>query len=371
MTLILINEANIVSANYMADTLKAAGYETRACDSQIEALAIYQERRPELVFTNYYLAHGSGISFLKALKKLDPSSMVVFVTGIGSEQIARDALIAGAYDYVVKNVDFYRNLPLLASDYLKLYEEKKLREQSDEARVRLDGQVELAGWLDHNFKNILSATMGSLALIDFSNEDQSLDKKREYLKDSLDSVRTAVRLLDRLSEMGSGGSNEDAGRVLVSQVVDAVWENVKEQVEKAPPEESRALVDLLTKVVFLNEARALDPQPLVYDDLFSILNALIMNALEALVQCEDTPTITVRAKRQGLYLVCEVKDNGRGMDARTQRHAFEPLFSTKGQVGVGVSLAIVQALVLKHKGEVSAQSTPRKGSSFRFTYYIG
>jgi signal transduction histidine kinase len=371
LTLILINEGNIVSANYMADTLKAAGYETRATDNQTEALAIYQERRPDLVFTNYYLAAGSGINFLKALKKFDPSSLVILVTGVGSERLARDAILAGAFDYVIKSISFYKDLPGMVAEYLRLYQEKLEERQGEEVRVRLEGQVELAGWLDHNFKNILSATMGSLALIDFSNEDQPVEKKKEYLKDSLDSIRTAVGLLDRLSQMGGGGSEEDAGRVLVSQIVDTVWESIKDNVKKSPPDEARLLLELLPRVNFVNHARNLDPQRVVYDDLFTIFHALLMNALEALIQCDETPTVTVVARRQGAYLAAEVTDNGRGMDLRTQLHAFEPLFSTKGQVGVGVSLAIVQSLVLKHKGEVRAVSAPRKGTTVKFTYFLG
>jgi signal transduction histidine kinase len=371
LTLILINESSLIAADYTAGALKAAGYDTRTADSQTEALAIYQESRPDLVFTNHFLAAGSGISFIKALKKLDPSSLVVLTTGLGSEQTARDAVLAGAFDYVVKNGSFYRDLPRMAGEYLRLHQEKALQRSSEESRVRLAGQVELAGWLDHNFKNILSAVMGSLALIDFSNSGQSVEKRREFLQDGLDSVKAAVKLLDRLSLMGSGGSGEDAGRVLVSQVVDEVWERIKDEVRKAPPDESKALLDLMPNVLFVNQARSLDPQRVVYDDLFSIYHSLIMNAFEALLQSSGSPSITVTAMREGAFLISEVKDNGRGMDGRTLRHAFEPLFSTKGQVGVGVSLAIVQSLVMKHKGEVSAESAPRKGSTFRFSYFVG
>jgi signal transduction histidine kinase len=371
LTLILINESNMAAADCMADTLKGAGYEARATDNQTEALAIYQERRPDLVFTNQYLSAGNGINFLKAVKKLDPGSLVVFVTGLGSETLAREAMLAGAFDYVVKNMGFYNDLPKLAEDYLRRHQDGLLARRNEEAKVRLAGQVELAGWLDHNFKNILSATMGSLALIDFSDDGQSLGKKKEFLKDGLDSIRTAVGLLDRLSQMDAAGKEADAARVLVSQAADAAWESIKETVAKSPPEESRTLAELIPKVNFVNDSRGLEPQNVVYDDLFTIYHALEMNALEALIQCAGTPTITVTAWRDGQYLVSEVKDNGRGMDQRTLRHAFEPLFSTKGEVGVGVSLAIVRSLVLKHKGEVDATTSPRKGSTFRFTYFVG
>jgi signal transduction histidine kinase len=78
----------------------------------------------------------------------------------------------------------------------------------------------------------------------------------------------------------------------------------------------------------------------------------------------------VTASRRDEYLTFSVKDNGRGMDARVKRHAFEPLFSTKGQVGVGLSLSMVMALVMRHLGEVELVTEPGHGCQVTFTYKL-
>ncbi|MDR1166624.1 MAG: response regulator [Deltaproteobacteria bacterium] len=371
MTLVLIIEGNLVTANYMAKTLSAAGFETRAADSQTEGLAIYQERKADLVLTNYYLGQGNGLGLIRAMAKMDPGFLAVMTTGVGNERIAREAIVSGAFDYIVKNGNFYRDLPGLVMDCLERHKKETLQRQEESQRVRLEAQVELASWLDHNFKNILAATAGSLALIDFQSETQTQAKREEYLADGMEGVKSAIRLLDRLSVMSLGGSAEDARHILIAQVVDAAYLSVREEAQKAAPEDRPALERVLAKVTFLNNARALPPQRAVYDDLLTILESLIKNSLEALAQSKGDPMISVSAQKNGAYLDFEVRDNGRGMDEKAQRYAFEPLFSTKGKVGVGVSLAIVRSLVFKHFGEIGCESTLGEGAVFKFSYYVG
>ena len=48
----------------------------------------------------------------------------------------------------------------------------------------------------------------------------------------------------------------------------------------------------------------------------------------------ENPRILVLGEQVGPYLELTVRDNGRGMDDYTLRHAAEALFSTKGEVGV-------------------------------------
>ncbi|MDR1111710.1 MAG: hybrid sensor histidine kinase/response regulator [Deltaproteobacteria bacterium] len=369
MALILIVERNKVTGDYVAATLEKAGHETLVTSVQTEALAMFQERRPDLVMINYFLTGGDGISLLEALLRLSPGAMVVMTTGLGNEALSRRAMTMGAFDYVVKGRTFFSDLPFLVDDLMSRFSARKAKEASEQLRTRLEAQAELAGWLDHNFKNILSAVAGSLGLIDFGNPGQSQEKRGEYLDDGLGSLAEAMRLLENLGRMTGGGSQEAEKSVLVSSVVDEAWQSVRDRLRNGPAGEFSVSPGILDGLSFINEARSLEPQKVVRQDLLSILEALLKNALEAVAQSPD-PRIIVTAGRRGEYLDFSVRDNGRGMDERVRRHAFEPLFSTKGQVGVGLSLTTVMALVTRHLGQVDVVTGPGQGCQVKFTYKL-
>jgi signal transduction histidine kinase len=370
VSFVIVAEANLALANFAASTLIQAGFESRGVDSQAEALAISMERRTDLVLTDFYLASGDGLGLISALKNKSPETVVILTTGLGNEELARTALISGAFDYIVKGQNYYLELPALAGAFIERYHRLRTSADSDVQRYRLQAQVELSGWLDHNFKNILSAVMGSLALIDFNNPDQTAEKRQEYLADSLDSLKSAVGLLDSLTAMTNVVSEDyepERQSIVVGAVVDEAWEKVKEMVSKSGQTSLKKALGLIN---FLNNTRWLPPQQGVYRDLLTILEALLTNAAEAMVQTQD-PRLLVTVEKLGNFLKFVVRDNGRGMDEKVQRHAFEPLFSTKGQVGVGLSLTMVRALVDRHSGEIHLESALGQGTAVDFTYHVG
>jgi signal transduction histidine kinase len=369
VALILIVERNKVTGEYVAATLKKAGHETLVTSFQTEALAMFQERKPDLVIVNYFLADSDGLKLISALTRQSPEAMVVMTTGLGNEALVREAMSLGAFDYIVKGKTYFTDLPQLVEDLFLRFTAKNLKRVSEQQASRLEAQTELAGWLDHNFKNILSAVAGSLSLINFDNPEQSQEKRQEYLQDGLSSLNTAVKLLDNLSRLSDGGSSEDERSLLVSSVVDEAWQWVKDRLLNGPKEEFSVSKDILTQVTFINETRNLEPQKVVREDLLTIFEALIKNALEALAQSPE-PRLIVSAHRDKEYLSFTVRDNGRGMDDRVKRHAFEPLFSTKGQVGVGISLTTVMALVTRHLGQIKVESQPGQGTLINFTYKL-
>ncbi|MDR0881658.1 MAG: hybrid sensor histidine kinase/response regulator [Candidatus Adiutrix sp.] len=364
MSLILVMEASRVMAEAAQAALIEAGYEVALSLTVADGLSACQERKPDLVLTEWYLQEGSGLDFLEKLATQEIKPPVILVTGCGQEETAARSLSLGAWQYLIKTESYLEELPGLARGWLEKLAGQRLAAEKERLKRRLEAQSELAEWLAHNFKNILAASIGYLNLIDLNNQNQDRVRQQEFLKESRQSQETAVDLLEQLIRLTAAEAGE-AERTLLSEVVetarDAARAKVLSNIEAQYPEQLESARAKLGQVAFLNSCRRVEPLNLVRADWLSILEALLQNAYEAVLAAED-PRILVTGEKTGSRLEISVKDNGRGMSAKVLQHAREPFFSTKGEVGVGLGLSLASSLVLRQGGNLNLQSTPGEGT---------
>ncbi|HJS53390.1 MAG TPA: CHASE3 domain-containing protein [Chitinophagaceae bacterium] len=88
---------------------------------------------------------------------------------------------------------------------------------------------------------------------------------------------------------------------------------------------------------------------------------IIVNAIEAMEK--NKGVLKLRTKKAGDNCIVEVEDNGSGMDEDTQQKLFEPYFTNKPR-GNGLGLTNCQNIILTHRGKITIQSKPGKGSVF-------
>jgi PAS domain S-box-containing protein len=117
----------------------------------------------------------------------------------------------------------------------------------------------------------------------------------------------------------------------------------------------------------------LDPEPLeVVADRTHLLDTvrdLLVNACEAMPRAGRINLRTAAAGpsgdlRPGSYALLEVEDEGRGIDPETQKHLFEPFYSTKG-IGRGTGLATAYGTLRQCGGDVEVVSDPGRGTLVR------
>jgi PAS domain S-box-containing protein len=65
-----------------------------------------------------------------------------------------------------------------------------------------------------------------------------------------------------------------------------------------------------------------------------------------------------------------VSDTGTGMPEEIRRRCLEPFFSTKGEHGTGLGLAMVYGIVQRHDGEIEIDSAPGEGTTFRLQFPV-
>lgn len=83
--------------------LRREGHETVVASTGTEAVEILADAGFDLVLTDLSLPGGvSGLDLVRHVGEKSPSTPVVLITAYGSESLAKDAVEAGAFDYVPK-----------------------------------------------------------------------------------------------------------------------------------------------------------------------------------------------------------------------------------------------------------------------------
>ena len=64
------------------------------------------------------------------------------------------------------------------------------------------------------------------------------------------------------------------------------------------------------------------------------------------------------------YIEIKISDNGSGISKEDLPRIFEPFYSTKGQKGTGLGLAVIWGIIDNHDGTINVESEPGKGTTF-------
>ncbi len=101
---VLIVEDEVTFAKNLAVYLSRYDYEVCRAESAEEGFEQLTTFRPEVVLLDFNLPGINGLEMMQELRRRDPQVRVIVITGHGSEQIAVDAMKAGAFDYLTKPV---------------------------------------------------------------------------------------------------------------------------------------------------------------------------------------------------------------------------------------------------------------------------
>jgi two-component system nitrogen regulation response regulator NtrX len=130
--LIVDDEAGIRQA--LKQVLEYEDLEVRIAASGGEAITVYSEFRPHLVFLDVKMAGLDGLETLSRLRDLEPRAQIVMISGHGTIATAVEATQRGAFDFLEKPLDTDRLLLTVrnALAHAELVgENERLREAAD------------------------------------------------------------------------------------------------------------------------------------------------------------------------------------------------------------------------------------------------
>lgn len=234
-------------------------------------------------------------------------------------------------------------------------ERARLDRATRDEKLRALGQM--AGGIAHNLNQTLALVMGygELLRTALDQDPPDLDELRRMLGIVEHAAYDGGETVKRLLTVARGQSDTqrqtiDVAELLheVAQLTEPRWRSCS-IVEGGPVElHVQAEPGLLTV-----GSRA---------GLREVLTNLIFNAIEAM---PEGGTIALSARRSDDQVVVEVADTGSGMTPEVRSRIFEPFFSTKGERGTGLGLAMVFSIVRWHGGQIDVTTEPGRGTTFR------
>jgi len=245
------------------------------------------------------------------------------------------------------------------------------RKQAQEKNARIEDQYRqaqkveaigrLAGGVAHDLNNLLSPILGfgELLMIDFSPED----KRQGYANQIVRAGYSARDLVRQLLAFGRRQTLEYKTIDLNDTIKGferLLRRTIREDIE----------IDIITSI---------NIKPIKADigQVEQVIMNLAVNAQDAMpdggkliletamVEVDEDFITDHPGTQPGHYILLTISDTGCGMDEETQKHIFEPFFSTKGEQGTGLGLATVYGIVKQHSGNIWLDSKLGKGATFQ------
>ncbi len=207
----------------------------------------------------------------------------------------------------------------------------------------------------HQLGTPLSSLMGWVELLRTRMEEQPSGEPiaRAEVLETLDDMERDV---DRLNKVAQRFSHVGSAPRLESQDLTVLVRRVVEYMRRRVP---RSEGD----VILVDRYEPVRQVPANRELLEWAIENLVANAITALDKRPGRIEVAVGPRDQGGVEIV-VKDNGRGMTAAEQRHAFEPGYTTKPR-GWGLGLALARRVVEEyHGGRLSIRrSAPGEGTT--------
>ena len=331
-----------------------------------EAVALFEQLRPDCVLLDHNLHDTDGLALLEQLRDLAPANSLcaVMITGSGNEMLAVRALNSGALDYLVKG-NFDREL--LGKTVRHAIEKNEWRQHQASYHHELQAANQQLARTNADLDNFVYAASHDLRqpvnnLRGLFEEirraatftDPTDGQLLHYMDKSLRALSTTIDDLATVVQENRQPTAQLPEPVALADLAADVLETLRPQVQA-----THATVEL--------DFGGLPEMPYVRSNLRTILLNLVSNALKY-HQPGRAPHVYLCSYAAAGHPVLEVQDNGLGLDLNqhgTELFQLFRRFHPTAAEGTGVGLFLVNRLVQAQGGHIEVESAEGQGTTFR------
>ena len=316
-----------------------AGHEIETASSGDEGLSMAMAKDYDIVVTDLKMPGLGGMDVLKALRKDRPRTTVIIFTGYSSVETAREALKAGAFDYVPK--------PFTPEEL------RSVVANAVEARRNAAGakMLDLMAIVSHELKSPLAAVQTTATTLHrgyFGKLEPEQQKIVETIIRNCAYLEDIIRSYIDLSKMELDGLAAFKERVPFASAVVAevlAMPGVRDNIRKMPIETE------------LEGDPVMDGDPAL---LKILAGNMVNNAIK--YGTEGTP-VRIRLETKDGELIFSVRNEGVGIPDEARGRLFRRFErlrqkGTEGVKGSGLGLYICKTIVDKHKGRIWVGGEP-------------
>ena len=340
---ILIVDDTIDTVDLLRKRLRAEGYDTAEAYDGEECLRQVDAYRPDLIVLDVMMPKLDGYEVCRRLKA-DECARYIPILMLTAKSDVEDkikGLDTGADDYIPKPFN-YQELSARIRSLLAIREAHEKLAEAEKTGALECMMDEVA----HEVRNPLTS-IGGFARRVYADLPEG-SPNRKYMELIIEDVKRIETIIKQLVEM----ETVSLSYVESTNINDLIRETLK------PFEQ-----EFEERTVDVDTALMEDPPPISADkeQMKRALANLIKNAIEAMTG--DTRLIKISTAVSESRIEIVISDTGKGISKDKLKNIFDPLVTSK-IYGPGLGLTFTLKIVHAHRGTISVESVPGKGTTF-------
>jgi two-component system, sensor histidine kinase and response regulator len=371
--LIVDDDPALLQALPQAINLRMQHVDVDVSDSADKALQLVQQQSYDAIVSDIKMPGMDGIELIERLQIFCPDTPTLLITGHGEHTLAVQALRVGAYDFIQKPIDREYFVTALRRA-IQIYQLR--RRIADQQKALEQHADELEQAVEERTRDLVEANAA---------KDVFLSMASHELKTPLTTIKGLSQMLYRLVEQGekidlkSVELLANAARrmeilvndILNTSLVDAAVFSLHLQAENLSALCHETLAAYSAEMGTSLRLEIVESDLPVNVDRERICQVLLNLLSNARKYSPPRSPVTIRVGLRDQQAVISVTDQGVGIPPEHLEHIFDRFYrspevdvQTGSSVGVGLGLYIARKIVEQHDGQISAISTPGKGSTF-------